>query len=507
MPNQHRQTLQQRVQDAEAASQFPDLPLVMPLVLDLDRCLVASDLLFESLIVAMRGNLLVVFSCLYWLMTGGRAGLKRKLAEIAYLDTGLLPANEGLVALAKTEMRAGRDIVLATAADELLANRFKRRFDFIGRVIASDGARNLKGSRKADVLLGEYPRGFIYAGDSPADLPVWKHSVGVVTVGASAATRRKARAFGKPTIDVDGPRLTITGLMTSIRLEQWAKNALVFAPVALAGKFADIAAWIDAGLAFIAIGFLASATYLINDLSDLADDRRHWSKRNRPLASGRMPIPIALMLIPLLLVAACAFGFTLSPAGFAVLALYGATTLLYCFKLKRVPIADVMTLASLFTLRLLLGVAAIGAALSPWLFVFSMALFFSISLAKRHVEVVRMRAHGMVETAGRGYDTRDEPFLLTLGVGSGLSSVVLLSLYLSADAFRAAHYGAPQFLWFAPAIILLWLSRIWLLAQRGELDDDPVAFALGDKPSLWLGAMLCLAFLAAAFGNHIAWPV
>ncbi len=486
-------------------SHFAEMPLTVPLILDLDRCLIAGDLLFESFVVALRGNILVVFSCFYWLLAGGRAHLKRKLAAIAPLDTDLIPANEGLVPLAENEMRAGRPVVLATAADELLASRFRRRFALLSRVIASDGARNLKGARKADTLRAEYPQGFIYAGDSPADLHIWRHAAGVVTVGASQATRRKARALGKPTVDFDGPRLTAKSLLKSIRLQQWAKNALVLAPVALAGKLGNVDAWLDAGLAFLAIGLLASATYLVNDLSDLADDRKHWSKRNRPLASGRMPIPVALLLVPGLLAIAAGLALALGPAGSAVLALYGATTLLYSFKLKRVPIVDVMALAALFTLRLLLGVVTIGAALSPWLFVFSMALFFSISLAKRHVELVRLRAYAMEKSVGRGYDTRDEPLLLALGVGSALSSVVLLSLYLSADAFRAAFYGAPEFLWFAPAIILLWLSRIWLLSQRGELDDDPVAFALRDRPSLVLGAALGLAFLAAAFGNRLPW--
>lgn len=504
MSNRHKKA-QKAAQEPQVASRFPTMPLSMPLVLDLDRCLIAGDLLFESFVVALRSNILIPFSCLYWLLTGGRAHLKRRLAAIAPLDTDLIPANDGLVPLAENEMRAGRPVVLATAADELLANRFKRRFTFLSHVIASDGTRNLKGARKADALRAEYPQGFIYAGDSPADLHIWKHAQGVVTVGASEATRRKARALGKPTVDIDGPRLTLKSLLKSIRLQQWAKNALVLAPVALAGKSGNADAWLNAGLAFLAIGFLASATYLVNDLSDLADDRRHWSKRNRPLASGRMSIPVALLMVPGFSAIAAGLGLALGPAGLAVLALYGATTLSYSFRLKRVPIVDVMTLASLFTLRLLLGVVAIGAALSPWLFVFSMALFFSISLAKRHVEVVRLRAHDMEKSAGRGYDTRDEPLLLALGVGSALSSVVLLSLYLSADAFRAAFYGAPQFLWFGPAIILLWLSRIWLLSQRGELDDDPVAFALHDRPSLMLGAALGLAFVAAAFGNHIPW--
>lgn len=507
MSNRHKRAPQKSVQTTESASQLGDMPVGMPLVLDLDRCLIAGDLLFETFVVALRNNVFVLFSCLYWLLTGGKAHLKRKLADIAPLDTDLIPANPGLVSLAENEAAAGRAVILATAADELLANRFKRRFAFLSRVIASDGTRNLKGRNKADALRDEYPDGFIYAGDSPADLQVWQHAEGVVTVGASTATRRKARALGKPTIDIDGPRLTLKSFIKSIRLQQWAKNALVFAPLALAGKFADPAAWTSAVLAFLAIGFLASATYLLNDLSDLADDRRHWTKRERPLASGRMTIPMALTLVPVFFAIAAGLGIALGVGGFLVLAAYGATTLLYSFSLKRVPIVDVMTLASLFTLRLLLGVVVIGAILSPWLFVFSMALFFSISLAKRHVEVVRLRAHGMEKSAGRGYDTRDEPFLLTLGVGSGLSSVVLLSLYLSADAFRAGFYGAPQFLWFAPAIILLWLSRIWLLSQRGELDDDPVAFALKDRPSLMLGATLGLAFVAASIGNHIPWIV
>ena len=135
------------------------MPLSMPLVLDLDRCLIAGDLLFESFVVALRSNILVVFSCLYWLLTGGRAHLKRRLAAIAPLDTDLIPANEGLVPLAENEMRAGRPIVLATAADELLANRFKRRFAFLSRVIASDGTRNLKGAAE-----GRYARRRISAG-------------------------------------------------------------------------------------------------------------------------------------------------------------------------------------------------------------------------------------------------------------------------------------------------------------------------------------------------------
>ena len=454
----------------------------------------------------MKANVLVIFSCLYWLVTGGKAHLKRRLAGIALPDLDLIPANAQLVEIAEREAEAGRTIVLATATDELLASRFRRRFPFLSRVIASDGKRNLKGTRKAEALAREFPAGFIYAGDSKSDLAVWEKAQGVITVGATPSVKRKARAFGKPTLDIASVS-TRRSIFKAIRLQQWVKNALVFAPVPLAGLLGDWNAWTHAILAFVSIGFLASATYLINDLLDLADDRRHWSKKNRPLAAGRMPIATALALVPVLLALSALTAIPLGFAGVGVIALYGVTTLLYSLWLKRVPIVDVLTLATLFTLRLLLGVAAIGAAISPWLFVFSMALFFSMSLAKRHVEVVRMKDHGIERAVGRGYVPRDEPFLLALGVGSALSSVVLLSLYLTADAFNAGYYSAPQFLWFAPVIILLWLSRIWLLSQRGELDDDPVAFAVRDRPSLVLGAVLGLAFACAAMGGNLAWPL
>jgi hypothetical protein len=162
---------------------------------------------------------------------------------------------------------------------------------------------------------------------------------------------------------------------------------------------------------------------------------------------------------------------------------------------------DVAVLATLFTLRLFLGVVAIGAVISPWLFVFSMALFLSLSTAKRHTEVVRMALHGKTKTAGRGYIARDEPMLLALGLAAAMSAVVLFSLYLTAEAFQAAMYTAPGFLWATPILLFLWLGRIWLVSQRGELDDDPVAFALKDKASLALGCMLGLAFGGAIFGG------
>ncbi len=481
----------------------PSSPL--PLVLDLDGTLIKTDLLFEAFAVAFRAYPLVLFMALFWIMQG-RAVLKRKLAQRVAFDVMLLPIDDDLASYAAEEAAHGREVVLATAADELLARRVATRFPFISRVIASDGQTNLKGATKAARLDAEFPQGFVYAGDAPADLPIWRAAKGIIIVRASAATEQAARELGTPELVIPRPAGILKTYLKATRVKQWSKNALVLAPLALSGHLLDPAAWFQALLAFVALGLTASATYLLNDLFDLADDRQHWSKRNRPLASGRMPLAHGLMLVPVLLASGLALAASLGVPVLLSVAAYLALTLGYSFSLKRVPVLDVTTLAALFTLRLLIGVTAIAATLSPWLFVFSMSLFLSLSIAKRHTEVVRMAAHGAKKMAGRGYVAQDEPLLLGLGLTSACSAIILLTMYLTAEAFRAGFYSAPNFLWAAPLVLFLWLGRIWLLSQRGELDDDPVAFAMRDRVSLALGGVLGMAFLVASYGGHIHLP-
>lgn len=477
-------------------------PLDHPLVLDLDHTLLRTDLLFESFAAALRRNPLVVLMAILWLIQG-KAVLKRRLCEAAPLATDLLPVNPAVVALAEAEFAAGRRVVLATAADELFARRIAARFPFIDDVLASNGRRNLKGATKAALLKAHYPGGFVYAGDHGSDLAIWAEASEAVAIGPSRPLARRLEALGKPTTVVASEPAGFRTALRAMRLKQWVKNGLVFAPVGLAGLALSPGAWLQAMLAFAALGLVASATYLVNDIVDLEDDRRHWSKRERPLASGAMRLDLGLRLAA----GSAALGFLLAslagPAVAAVLALYTAVTLAYSLRLKRIPILDVATLAGLFTLRLFLGVVAIGAVISPWLFVFSMALFLSLSIAKRHTEVVRAVLHGSAKSGGRGYVARDEPLLLALGLSAGAAAIVLFSLYLTAEAFRIAAYTMPGFLWATPFVLFLWLGRIWLLSQRGELDDDPVAFAIRDRVSLSLGAVLALAFAAAMFGGRL----
>jgi len=250
--------------------------------------------------------------------------------------------------------------------------------------------------------------------------------------------------------------------------------------------------------AFVAMSLVASATYLINDLSDLAADRRHATKRRRPFAAGDLAAPEGLLAIAVLLAMGFGIGLAASPFLLAGLAAYAALTLSYTFHLKRFALLDVATLGLLYTLRIVIGAVVIGAPPSIWLSTFSMFFFFSISLAKRYAEIfaLSVRAPTSVIT-GRGYRADDGPAVLALGVGASTASVLIIVIYLTDEAFPSGVYHHPNWLWVAPFVLMLWVGRVWLLAGRGELDEDPVAFALRDRFSWALAAPLVLAFARA----------
>jgi 4-hydroxybenzoate polyprenyltransferase len=236
----------------------------------------------------------------------------------------------------------------------------------------------------------------------------------------------------------------------------------------------------------------------LNDLLDLSNDRRHPTKKTRMLASGRLKIAHALLLAPVLILGGLAAGIALDPLFGVGLGAYLVLTLAYSARLKRVPFLDTLLLAWLFTLRILMGGALAGVVVSEWLLVFSMFFFFGLSIAKRHVEVLKRGRNGGGALPGRGFDAQDEAVTLAFGVASSVASILILVMYLMEGAFPSGFYTAPVFLWAMPVVVGGWLTRVWLLAHRGELDDDPVAFAIRDRVSVGLGLLLGAAFLAAS---------
>jgi len=287
----------------------------------------------------------------------------------------------------------------------------------------------------------------------------------------------------------------------ALRPQQWAKNGLVFVPLLLGGQFADRGAVIDTVLAFLALSMIASSTYLINDLWDLAEDRRHWSKCRRPLASGNLRVSLALAVAPLGIILGLLVGALASMAVVGCLLAYVVVTLSYSLFLKRLAFVDVLVLGSLFTLRIALGMLAADVAPSIWLIAVSAFLFSSLGFAKRYVELVRVAARGGESIAGRGYRVLDSALVLTIGLVSGLDAVAMMAIYVFLDGPGLSFYASAGWLWAFPLLLLAFVSRVWLACVRDEADDDLVAFALADRQCLVLLMVLTAAFLLAWRGS------
>lgn len=468
----------------------------VPLVIDLDGTLIRTDLLAETALLYLRRAPWRIVQLIIWLLAG-RAHLKRQLGRAVVLDLGLLPARPAVVAYAEAEART-RPVLVATASDGELAAPLMQRFPFLSGVIGSDGALNLKGANKAQLLKTRFPQGFDYIGDARADVPVWRAARIPIYGGARPSVARRLAADRPEAVVLPLERAGARVWIKALRLHQWSKNALLLVPLMLGGKALDGHAWLTSLAGFLAMGMMASATYLLNDILDLQEDRAHWSKRERAFASGRIGLGVGALLIPVGLAGALAIGWaTAGLPGVYGLCGYLGLTLAYSFGLKRIPIVDAITLGGLFTLRLAIGVLFAQVAWSAWLLVFSMFLFTSLSFAKRATELERAMKKGLSAPSGRGYVPRDQPLILTLGVALTASAVLVLVMYLIEEAFRLGVYRAHQFLWAFPIVLALWLGRIWLLCGRGELNDDPVAFAVRDRISLALGVVLAGSLAAA----------
>ena len=461
----------------------------LPFVVDLDGTLVRSDMLLETLLRAARRMPWVLLMLPLWLLRG-RAVLKQELARLGAFDPAHLPYDPAVLEELRAQRAAGREVVLATASDATVARRISDHLRLFDRVLASDGTTNLKGEAKARALVDAFgEKGFEYAGNDRFDLPCWRRSGGAIVAGASPGLMRMLEAEGIPRRSLPRPAAGAASLVSAMRPHQWSKNLLLFVPLLTAHLIFQAEAVGQATLAFVAFSLAASAVYLANDLLDLEDDRRDPVKRRRALASGELSIAAALAAIPMLLGAAALASASLPAAFCALLVAYVGTSLAYSLWLKRAVLLDVIVLAGLYTLRILAGAAAVQVIVSHWLFAFSVFMFVSLALAKRYVQVANAAGRDEARVPGRGYVPGDGTMLAMLGASSGYISVLVFALYLTS-AQVVALYAHPDVLWLACPLLLYWISRMWLLAHRGELDEDPVLFAVHDAPSYFVAAAI-----------------
>lgn len=471
-----------------------------PLVVDLDGTLIKTDLLAETASAFVVRAPLRAFQLLAWLLLG-RSELKARLARSAQLDVAALPYNQELLAWLRVQKAQGRSIVLATASHRLLADQVAAHLCLFDTVLATEGATNLKAHAKRDALVALYgERGFDYVGNGRADLPIWQASSQAHVVSRSPRLLALASANGgTPGLAIGaGPPGPLPMLLKAMRPHQWLKNLLVFVPLLAAHAYGAAASVVQASLAFVAFGLAASSVYLVNDLVDVAHDRHHPTKRLRPFAAGDLGLLQGWLAWPVLLLAAFGLAALALPWQFMLaLGLYVTVSTAYSMWLKQIPIVDVLTLAGLYTVRIIAGAAAIAVPLSFWLLSFSMFVFVSLAFMKRYSELRAAReTDPTLALRGRGYGPQDLELVSTLGSGSGQVAVLVLALYIQ-DPHTAALYSEPRFIWLACPLLLYWVSRAWLIAHRGQMRDDPVLFALKDRVSWLVGGLLGGVFVLA----------
>jgi 4-hydroxybenzoate polyprenyltransferase len=469
----------------------------LPIIVDLDGTLTPSDTLIEgclALFVRDPGSGAAALATL----VAGRQRFKAEIARLAPTNADCLPVRAEFLEWLHRKRAEGHDIHLITAADQNIADVVAKRFDLFASAVGSGAGVNLKGKAKAAYLRTRFPEGFIYAGDSAADVHVWTESAGAVLVGRGLRHRDELDEAGVAILaEFPSPSAGWRHWTSLIRVHQWPKNVMIFVPLVLSHSWADVDIVVRAVLAFLIFNLIASSTYVLNDLTDLDADRAHETKRRRAMAAGVIAahrgagVAAAMLTLGLVLAALLSIPF------FVTALAYLAITLAYSFRLKSVPLLDLAIIGGLFTLRVVMGIAACELPSSVWLLSFAMLFFFSLAAAKRHSELMRARRAGSTMPARRGYQPGDEALTLACGVSASFGAILIMLLYLRFEANQGGLYAHGDYLIAVPVTVLLWQLRIWLISQRGELHDDPVVFALRDRISWLAFTVIALAFALA----------
>jgi 4-hydroxybenzoate polyprenyltransferase/phosphoserine phosphatase len=472
--------------------------LEKPFVVDLDGTLLRSDLLFETAFEVLGRNPLSLIPMIRSLVLG-KASLKHYLAQNSDVKPELLPYDQSVLQRIRHAKAQGRKVYLASASNRRLVTAVADHLGLFDGTFSSDETTNLAGPAKADLLTRTFgAQGFDYVGNDKADLPVWESASGRIGVRCSSSVAKRLVSLGGNTEVI--PSSASADLVTwlkQLRVHQYSKNALVFVPLVTSQSF-GVDSIFRSILAFIAFSACASSLYIINDIIDLAADRSHPTKFTRPIASGVIPISRALVVVMILLLLGISLATIVSLPFLGILLSYAALTTAYTFYLKRKLLVDVITLAGLYTARVIAGAAAIDVMVSQWLLGFSLFIFTTLALVKRYTELTVRLDKKLEDPTNRNYRVADLPVIAALAAASAFNSVTVFALYVSSDSVRAL-YHRPEALWLFCPILMYWLGRVLILAHRRQMHDDPIVFALRDKISYMALACAALALLAAKF--------
>ncbi|WP_284163564.1 UbiA family prenyltransferase [Frigidibacter sp. SD6-1] len=471
---------------------------VKPLVLDVDGTFLKTDMLWECFWAGLGRHPLATLKAALRHFSSP-AMLKAELAALAGIRTDLLPVNPEVAELALNSRVAGREVILASGSDESLVRRLAAEYGLSDRVFASDGQTNLVSRAKAAALtaaLGE--GGFDYAGNEARDMAIWEKSDHALIIGHTSSARALA-AQGRNVVELSRPHRP-AALLKALRPHQWVKNALLILPMIAAHRF-DLATLIPILWAIAAFSAAASSIYIVNDLLDLEADRLHPTKKNRPFASGTVPIQWGMVAFLILASAALGIAAALNVGFLAVVVLYMVTSLAYSLKLKRMRWVDVATLAALYTIRVIAGAAAAQVYVSIYMLIFIFPIFITLGCVKRLTELTLATSDERLP--GRGYGRPDRGDLLNVA-GLGTAGALLIFFLYSLSAQGRELYPTTWILWLAMIPMAVWLVRMVLLGWFGKQDYDPIVFAMRDKFGIGL-LMIILSLMFWAAGLWAEW--
>ena len=470
-----------------------------PLVLDVDGTFLKTDILFESFWAGLGKNPFATLKVTFGNL-GKPAALKQALVDLAELRTDLLPLNADMKALADETIAEGREVVLASASNEVNVAKLAQDHGLSTRIFASNGETNLKGAIKAAALAQAYGEaGFHYAGNEKVDRAVWEKADGALIIGDHADIARDLNASGKQVIEYPGGWKK-RDLLHAMRPHQWTKNILLVLPMIAAHSF-TLSTLLLVLLGMIAFSAAASSIYIVNDLLDLEADRLHPKKKSRPFAAGTVPIGVGMVTSIVLGIAAIAIGAFLGGAFFLVVVAYMALSLAYSLRLKRMRWVDIATLAALYTLRVVAGAAASGVVASVFMLIFVFPVFITLGCVKRLTELTLATSDERLP--GRGYGRPDRDDLLNVA-GLGIAGSLLVFLVYSFSEQAQELYPTRWLLWVALFPIAWWLIRMVRLGYLGKQDYDPIVFAMTDKRGIGI-LMILLSLLFYAAGLWQEW--
>jgi len=466
------------------------------IVVDLDGTLLRSDTLLESILRCLKVSFFIVLKYPIWL-TKGRAYLKEQLAKIVD-DIGVesLPYDQEIFNWLVDQKKIGKKLALCTASNIRYAEAIATHLGIFEKVIASTEYENLKGVNKADRLCELFgAKNFVYVGDSRADYPIWSKAKSAVIVAKSRSFEVKVSKIA-PVDKVFYRPIHYTVFLRLIRLHQWPKNLLIFSPLIVSkGAFSSDGVLVLIA-AFFSMSCVASAVYVINDLLDLETDRKSQMNSTRPLANGEIPLFLGLVIIPILLLAGALIAVLINDSFKLCLLVYFTVTCLYSFRLKFIRIFDCLLLSSLFTCRIVAGVLAVDLEATFWMLDFSLLFFFSLATLKRYVELRMASEKGIPSIRAGTYLVADMGLVRTLGIGLGIVSILIFSLYLEFTKYSDLKLLLlPDFL--STLSLLGWILMMWDHAVSGKISCEPVTYALKNKASLLLGFI----FLSSLLGR------